>query len=67
MQRYSQMLSEDELYLKNEDASIHTAEMTKIKVSLKEIHKRKDKRWVIYIDSQSFMQSIENIKKITQY
>ena len=31
-----------------EEASIHTAEMTVIKVALKEIHKREDKRWVIY-------------------
>ena len=34
-----------------EEASIHTAEMTAIKILLKEIHKR----WVIYTDSQSSM------------
>ena len=34
-----------------EKASIHTAEMTVIKVALKEIHKRENKRWEIYTDS----------------
>ena len=42
-----------------EETSIHTAKMTSIKVALKEIHKRENKRWVIYTDSQSYMQSIE--------
>ena len=41
-----------------EEASIHTAEMTAIKVALKEVHKRKDKRWVKYTDTQRSMQSI---------
>ena len=45
-----------------EEASIYTAEMTAIKVTLKDIHKREDKRWVIYTDSQSSMQSIEHNK-----
>ena len=40
-------------------AFIHSTEMTAIKVALKEIHKREDKRWVIYRNSQSSMQSIE--------
>ena len=30
------------------EASIHTAEMTAIKISMREIQKRKDMRWVIY-------------------
>ena len=30
-----------------EEAAIHTAELTVIKVALKEIHKREDKRWII--------------------
>ena len=29
-----------------EKASIHTAELTEIKVALKKIHKREEKRWV---------------------
>ena len=45
-----------------EGASIPTDEITAIKVALKEIHKREDKRLVIYADSQSSMQSIENNK-----
>ena len=44
-----------------EEAFIHTDKMTSIKVALKEIHKR----WVIYTDSQSYMQSIEFNKKTT--
>ena len=46
-----------------EEASIHTAEMTAIKVAFKEIQKRKDKRWVIYTDSQSSMQAMETNKE----
>ena len=42
-----------------EVASIHTVEMIAINIALKEIHKREDKRWVIYTDSQGYMQSIE--------
>ena len=34
-----------------EEASIHTAEMTAIKVALKEIKGRKGDSWVIYTDS----------------
>ena len=30
-----------------------------IKLALKEIHKREDKKWVIYTDSHGSMQSIE--------
>ena len=30
------------------EASIHTIEITTIKLALKEIHEREDKRWVIY-------------------
>ena len=37
--------------------------MTTIKVALKEIDKRKNKRWVIYTDSQNSTQSIENNKE----
>ena len=40
----------------SEDASTHTVKLTAIKLSLKEIHKR----WVIFTDSRSSMQSIEN-------
>ena len=39
----------------SEEASIQTDKMTAIKVSLKEIHKREDKKWVIYTDFQSSM------------
>ena len=42
-----------------EEASIHTAKITAIKVTLKEKHKRENKRWAIYTDSQSSMQSIK--------
>ena len=42
-----------------EEAFIHTAKMTVIKITLKEIQKR----WVLYTDSQSFMQSIEYKKE----
>ena len=42
---------------------IHTAKMTAIKVALKEMHKREDKRWVICTLSQSSMQSIEYKKE----
>ena len=42
-----------------EEGSIYTAEMTAIKVALKEIHEKEDKRWIIYTDSQSSMQSME--------
>ena len=38
-----------------EDASIHTTEMATIKAAFKEIYKRENKIWVIYIDSQSSM------------
>ena len=37
--------------------------MAAIKVALKEIHKREDKRWVTCTDFQSSMQSIENNKE----
>ena len=43
----------------SEEASIHTAEITAIKIVLKEIYKREDKRWVLYTDFQSSMQSIK--------
>ena len=43
----------------SEEATIHTAKMTEVKVTLKEIHKR----WVIYTDSQSSLQSIEYNKE----
>ena len=43
----------------SEEASIHTAEMTAIKIALKEIKKNKGDSWVIYTDSQSSMQAIE--------
>ena len=36
-----------------EKVSIHTGEMTAIKTALKDIHKREDKRWVMYNDSHS--------------
>ena len=42
-----------------EETFIHTTELIAIKVVLKEIHKREEKRWVIYTDSQSSMQSIK--------
>ena len=61
LQRYSQILPEEELYLKN--TSIHTAEIITFKVALMEIHKREDKRWVIYTESQSSMQSIKYNKE----
>ena len=46
-----------------EEASLHTTEMTAIKVALKEIHRSEDKKWVIYKDSQRSMQSIEYSKE----
>ena len=42
---------------------IHTAEMTAIKVALKEIKGRRGDSWVIYTDSQSSMQAIESNKE----
>ena len=30
----------------SKESTIHTAEMTTIKIALKEIHKREDKQWV---------------------
>ena len=45
----------------SEESSIHTAEITAVKVSLKGIHKIDGKRWIIYIDSQSSMQSMYDI------
>ena len=39
---------------------IYTAEMTAIKIAMKEIQKREDTRWVIYTDSLSSMLAIEN-------
>ena len=47
----------------SEEASIHKAKMTTIKVALKEIHKKEDKRWIIYTDTQSSMQSIKYNKE----
>ena len=47
----------------SEEASIHTAEITAIKIVLKEIYKREDKRWVLYTDFQSSMQSIKYNKE----
>ena len=46
-----------------EEASIHTAKMTIIKVALKEIYKREEKGWVICTDFQSSMQTIEYNKE----
>ena len=46
-----------------EKFSIHTAKMTSIKVALREIHKRENKRWILYTDCQSSMQSIEYNKE----
>ena len=45
-----------------EEVFIHTAEMT-AKVALKEIHRRENKTWVIYKNSQRSMQSIEYKKE----
>ena len=46
-----------------EEASIHTAEMTAIKIELKEIYKSEDKKQVIFTDSQISMQSIKYNKE----
>ena len=43
-----------------EEASIHMAEMTVIKIAIRGIRKRKDMRWVIYTDSLISMLAIEN-------
>ena len=43
-----------------EEASIHKAEMTAIKIGMREIKKREDMRWVIYTDLLSSMLAIEN-------
>ena len=51
-----------------EEASIHTAEMTAINVALMELHKKKDKRWVLYIHTlRALCSPLNTIKKITQY
>ena len=55
LQQYSWILSEE--------THIHITKMTVIKIVLYEIHKRKNKIWVIYIDSESSMHSIEYKKK----
>ena len=46
-----------------EEATIPTAKMTEVKVSLKVIHKWKDKTCVIYTDHWNSMQSTENNKE----
>ena len=46
-----------------EEASIHTAEMTAIKIAMKDIGKREDLRWIIYTNSLSSMLAIENNRK----
>ena len=43
----------------HEEIFIYTAKITAIKVTIKDIHKRDDKRWVVYIDSQSSITSFE--------
>ena len=40
-----------------------TVKITAIKIALMEIHKREDKIWVIYTNSQSSIQSIESNKE----
>ena len=45
------------------EAYIYTAKMRAIKIALKEIHKREDKRWLIYTGSHSPMHSIEYNKE----
>ena len=57
MQQYSQI----------EEVSIHTSEMTVLKVALKEIHKIEGERWVTYRHTLSSMQSMEYNKEIIQY
>ena len=57
MQQNSLTSPEDKL---PEEASIHTAEITVIKIAMREIQKREDMRWVIYTDSLSSMLAIEN-------
>ena len=42
-----------------EEASILTAEMSAIKIAMREKQKRKDIRWVIYTDSLSSVIAIE--------
>ena len=42
-----------------QEASINITKMTIIKIALKQIHKREDKRCIIYTDFQSSIQSIE--------
>ena len=46
-----------------EEASIHTAEMTAIETAMKEIRGRDYMRWVIYKDSLSSILAIENNKE----
>ena len=50
-----------------EETSIHTDEMTAMKVLLKEVHKKEDKRWVIqYIQIlKALCSPLNSIKKIT--
>ena len=47
-----------------EETSIYTAEMMAIKVELKKIYKREDKKWVIYTNSQSYIHTKNCLRKI---
>ena len=46
-----------------EDASIHTDEITAIKITMREIQKREDMWWEIYADLLSSMLAIESNKE----
>ena len=50
-----------------EEASNHTAEMTAIKIAMREKQKRKDMRWVIHIDFLSSMLAFENNRENHPY
>ena len=54
-------------YSQIEEVSIHTFEMTVLKVALNEIHKIEGERWVTYRHTLSSMQSMEYNKEIIQY
>ena len=47
-----------------EEVTIHTVEMTALKIVMREIQKREDMKWIIYTDSLSSMMAIKNNRKL---
>ena len=48
-----------------DEVSIHTVEMIAIKVALKDIYKKENKRWVIYTMLKALYSPSNTIKNIT--